>query len=93
MSARRLRAIVRRVLAEIRRDHPSLALLFIAPIVITGLVTFIVREGEVRLFGARALPDRHGDPGEVLSVGEMGMIIACGSGAALEIIVCKVAER
>lgn len=41
----------------------------------------IVREGEVRLFGARALPDRHGDPGEVLSVGEMGMIIACGSGA------------
>ena len=41
----------------------------------------IIREGEVRLFGARSLPDRSGDPGEVLSVGEMGMIIACGSGA------------
>ncbi len=41
----------------------------------------MIREGEVRLFGARALPDRHGDPGEVLSVGEMGMIVACGSGA------------
>jgi len=41
----------------------------------------MVREGEVRLFGARALPDRRGDPGEVLSVGEMGMIIACGRGA------------
>ncbi len=40
-----------------------------------------IREGEVRLFGARELPDRHGDPGEVLSVGEMGMIIACGNGA------------
>ncbi|MFN0098558.1 MAG: methionyl-tRNA formyltransferase [Gemmatimonadaceae bacterium] len=40
-----------------------------------------IRECEVRLFGARALPDRHGDPGEVLSVGEMGMIIACGNGA------------
>jgi ABC-2 type transport system permease protein len=46
MSARRLRALVRRVVAEIRRDRPSLALLFIAPILITGLLTFILREGE-----------------------------------------------
>ena len=46
MSARRLRAMVRRVTAEIRRDRPSLALLFVAPILITGLVTFIVRAGE-----------------------------------------------
>ena len=46
MSPRRLRALIRRVVAEIRRDHPSLALLFIAPIVITGLLTFIVREGD-----------------------------------------------
>ncbi len=44
MNPRRLRAIVRRVVSEIRRDRPSLALLFIAPLVITGLVTFIVRE-------------------------------------------------
>ncbi len=43
MSARRLRALVRRVIQEIRRDRPSLALLFVAPLVITGLVTFIVR--------------------------------------------------
>ena len=46
MSARRLRALVRRVTSEIRRDHPSLALLFVAPILITGLVTFILRAGE-----------------------------------------------
>jgi ABC-2 type transport system permease protein len=46
MSARRLRALVRRVTAEIRRDHPSLALLFLAPIIVTGLVTFILRAGE-----------------------------------------------
>ena len=46
MSARRLRAIVRRVVQEIRRDRPSLALLFIAPLVITGLLTFILREGD-----------------------------------------------
>ena len=41
----------------------------------------VVRGGEVRLFGARVLEDRHGDPGEVLAVGEMGMVVACGSGA------------
>ena len=46
MNLRRLRAIVRRVVAEVRRDRPSLALLFIAPIVVTGLLTFILREAE-----------------------------------------------
>ena len=46
MSARRLRAIFRRVVQEIRRDRPSLALLFMAPILMTGLVTFIVRESQ-----------------------------------------------
>ena len=45
MNPRRLRAIIRRVVAEIRRDRPSLALLFIAPILVTGLLTFILREG------------------------------------------------
>ena len=44
MSARRLRAIVARVVVEIRRDRPSLALLFIAPLVVTGLLTFILRD-------------------------------------------------
>ena len=46
MSPRRLRALIGRVVAEIRRDHPSLALLFIAPLVVTGLLTFILREGD-----------------------------------------------
>jgi ABC-2 type transport system permease protein len=44
MSLRRLRAIIGRVVLEIRRDRPSLALLFIAPIVVTGLLTFILRD-------------------------------------------------
>jgi ABC-2 type transport system permease protein len=44
MSVRRLRAIVRRVIVEIRRDRPSLALLFIAPVLVTGLLTFILRD-------------------------------------------------
>ena len=43
MSVRRVAAIVRRVVEEIRRDRPSLGLLFVAPIVITGLVAFILR--------------------------------------------------
>ena len=46
MSRRRVAALFRRVVSEIRRDRPSLALLFIAPVVITGLVTFILRESQ-----------------------------------------------
>jgi methionyl-tRNA formyltransferase len=41
----------------------------------------VLRDGEVRLFGARVLPDRRGDAGEVLEVGEMGMVVACGAGS------------
>ncbi len=40
----------------------------------------VVRETETRLFGVRVLTDRRGEPGEVLEVGEMGMVIACGTG-------------
>jgi ABC-2 type transport system permease protein len=43
MSIRRIVAIVRRIVEEIRRDRPSLGLLFVAPIIITGLVAFILR--------------------------------------------------
>ncbi|HEU4671844.1 MAG TPA: ABC transporter permease [Candidatus Limnocylindrales bacterium] len=43
MSARRVRAIVRRIVEEVRRDRPSLGLLFVAPVLITGLVAFILR--------------------------------------------------
>jgi len=46
MNGRRVFALFRRVVAEIRRDRPSLALLFIAPILVTGLVTFILRESQ-----------------------------------------------
>lgn len=46
MSPRRLRALFLRVVQEIRRDRPSLALLFVAPVVVTGLLTFILREAD-----------------------------------------------
>ncbi|MBA4071103.1 MAG: methionyl-tRNA formyltransferase [Gemmatimonas sp.] len=40
-----------------------------------------VRGGEVRVFGARAITDRSGMPGEVLETDEMGVIVACTDGA------------
>jgi ABC-2 type transport system permease protein len=46
MSLHRVRALFRRVAIEIARDRPSLALLFIAPLVMSGLITFIIREGD-----------------------------------------------
>lgn len=46
MSRRRVVALFRRVVQEIRRDRPSIGLLFVAPILMSGLVTFILREGE-----------------------------------------------
>lgn len=36
---------------------------------------------EVRCFGAQDVPGRAGAPGEVLEVGEGGMVVACGEGA------------
>lgn len=41
----------------------------------------VMRDTETRLFGVRVLSDRRGDAGEVLEVGEMGMVVACGTGA------------
>jgi ABC-2 type transport system permease protein len=46
MSARRVAALFKRIVAEIRRDRPSLGILFIAPILLTGLVSFILRESQ-----------------------------------------------
>lgn len=46
MSLHRIVALFRRVTLEIVRDRPSLALLFIAPLVMSGLITFIIREGD-----------------------------------------------
>lgn len=40
----------------------------------------VLRGGEVKLFGARLAPDAAGDPGVVLEIDEMGMLVACGTG-------------
>jgi methionyl-tRNA formyltransferase len=41
----------------------------------------VLRGDEVRLFGAREVADRRGEPGEVLEAGAEGMLVACGEGA------------
>jgi ABC-2 type transport system permease protein len=74
VNARRLRAIVRRVTQEIRRDRPSLALLFVAPLVITGLVTFIVRGSQTPDVTASVVSD--GGPAGVAIAGRLAATLA-----------------
>lgn len=66
MSSRRTWALFRRVVQEIRRDRRSVALLFVAPILITGLLTFILREGQSPSVDA-AVVNEAGPPGVVLA--------------------------
>lgn len=51
MSSRRVAAITRRILSQFRRDHRTVALLFVVPIAVTGLLAWIVTESQ-------ALPPR-----------------------------------
>ncbi len=74
MSGRRLLAIFRRVVQEIRRDHRSVALLLVVPIVMTGLITFIVREGQSPAVDAVV----------VNGAGPPGLIVANALGGALQ---------
>ena len=41
----------------------------------------MLRGLEVKLFGVRPAVDHEGSPGQILSIGEMGALIACGEGA------------
>jgi ABC-2 type transport system permease protein len=66
MSARRVIAMFRRVVQEIRRDRPSLGLLFIAPLVVTGLLTFILREAQTPTINA-AIVNEAGAPGQIVA--------------------------
>lgn len=40
----------------------------------------MLRELDVKMFGARTVGDARGDPGTVLDVDESGLLVACGSG-------------
>jgi ABC-2 type transport system permease protein len=74
MSGRRVVAIFRRVVQEIRRDHRSVALLLVVPVVMTGLITFIVREGQSPAVDAVV----------VNPAGPPGAIVAAALGSALQ---------
>ncbi len=41
----------------------------------------VLRDSEVKLFGARVAPDVAGDPGVVAAIDEMGMLVGCGRGS------------
>ena len=45
-----------------------------------------VRDRETRLFGARAVPGRQGQPGVVLEIGRTGMVIGAGTDSVLVVV-------
>jgi ABC-2 type transport system permease protein len=47
VSARRVIALLRRLVEELHRDRRSMALLFVAPVVLTGLMAFVLRGQQV----------------------------------------------
>jgi ABC-2 type transport system permease protein len=82
MNGRRVFALFRRVAEEIRRDRPSLALLFIAPIVLTGLITFILREGSTPTVTA-VIVNQSGAPGSAVAGALAGALRDQGSTATI----------
>lgn len=87
MSGRRVMALFRRVTQEIRRDRPSIALLLVAPIVMTGLVTFVVREARTPVVAAVIVNDA-GPAGAVVAdalhraLAESGGTVVAAAGEA-----------
>src|SRR4029077_13718155 len=62
MSGHRVAAITRRLLQQFRRDRRTLALLFVAPLVILGLLGYLIRGSSSSPAGGVANPDQ-GPPG------------------------------
>ena len=64
MNSHRVAAIARRIVEQFRRDHRSLALVFVAPVMILALLGWVLRDqqppatrlGVVNLAGAQAVP-------------------------------------
>ena len=75
---------------EIVRDRPSLALLFIAPLVMSGLITFIIREGDTPTIDA-VLVNQAGLPGTLVAA-QLGTAIE-GEGGSFEILDDEAAAR
>ncbi|MFN8521049.1 MAG: ABC transporter permease [Chloroflexota bacterium] len=80
MSLRRTLALFRRVALEVIRDRPSLALLFVAPVVITGLLTFVIREGSTPRVDL-VVANEAGIPGSLV-LGSLETSLASAGGSA-----------
>jgi methionyl-tRNA formyltransferase len=52
-----------------------------------------LRGVETRLFGARAVPGRSGNPGEVLEAGKTGLLVGAGSDAVLIVVAQPAGKR
>ena len=90
MNAQRILALFRRVTLEIVRDRPSLALLLIAPLVMSGLITFIIREGDTPTVDA-VVVNQAGMPGAVVAT-SLGTSIEA-DGGTVEILESEEAAR
>ena len=90
MSFHRTLALFRRVTLEIVRDRPSLALLFIAPLVMSGLITFIIREGDSPTIDV-VVVNQAGLPGTLVAE-ELGTGIE-SEGGSLKVVADEAAAR
>ena len=62
MSLRRVIALLRRLVEELHRDRRSMALLFVAPVVLTGLMAFVLRGQQLAPVSA-VVVNEAGQPG------------------------------
>ena len=80
MNLRRTLAISRRIANQFRRDHRTLALMFVAPIVILGLLGWVIR-GQTPPPTRLAAVNDAGQPGEVIR----GAIESAATSAGLQV--------
>ena len=82
MSPRRVAALLRRLVQELRRDRRSMALLFVAPIVLTGLMAFVLRGQQVTAVSA-VVVNEAGRPGGAI-VGALEGALRTDDGVVME---------
>jgi ABC-2 type transport system permease protein len=82
MSPRRVIAMLRRLVQELHRDRRSMALLFVAPVVLTGLMAFVLRGQQVAPVSA-VLVNEAGPAGTAI-VNAFEAALRDGGGSAAE---------
>jgi ABC-2 type transport system permease protein len=82
MSRRRVVATFRRLVQELRRDRRSMALLFVAPVVLTGLMAYVLRGQEPAPVSA-VVVNEGGPPGGAI-VGALERAMRTDGGTVVE---------